>query len=186
MDLMLTDSTFGGVASESTDQGNVQFFTSMGEIEFELYWDHAPKTCRNFYELSKRGYYDNTSFHRVIQDFMVQGGDPSGTGRGGRSIYGETFPDEIHPALRHTGAGILSMANSGPNTNGSQFFITTAPCPFLDGKHSLFGRVKDGMDVVRQISNVQTTATDKPVFDVKVVRATTAIKDANNAQVVAM
>ncbi|CAO3614697.1 unnamed protein product [Cunninghamella echinulata] len=104
-----------------------------GPIEIELYWNHAPKTCKNFYELAKRGYYDGVSFHRVIADFMIQGGDPTGTGRGGQSIYGEKFADEIHQGLKHTGAGILSMANSGPNTNGSQFFITLAPTPWLDG-----------------------------------------------------
>jgi peptidyl-prolyl cis-trans isomerase-like 1 len=98
--------------------------TSLGAIKIELYWDHAPKTCQNFYQLCKRGYYNNTSFHRIIKDFMIQGGDPTGTGRGGSSIYGDKFNDEIHLDLKHTGAGIISMANSGPNTNGSQFFIT--------------------------------------------------------------
>lgn len=119
------------------ERGGVILETSMGPIVFELYWDHAPKTCKNFYELAKKGYYQNTIFHRIIkvslasgtlglteQDFMIQGGDPTGTGRGGASIYGDKFADEITPALKHCGAGILSMANSGPNTNGSQFFIT--------------------------------------------------------------
>ncbi|KAK9768885.1 Peptidyl-prolyl cis-trans isomerase-like 1, variant 2 [Basidiobolus ranarum] len=101
-------------------EGSVIFETSMGSITFELYWDEAPKTCKNFYELAKRGYYNGIKFHRIISDFMIQGGDPTGTGRGGASIYGETFEDEITRNLKHTGAGILSMANSGPNTNGSQ------------------------------------------------------------------
>ncbi|OMJ14148.1 Peptidyl-prolyl cis-trans isomerase-like 1 [Smittium culicis] len=99
---------------------SVTFTTSMGSISFELYWNEAPRTCRNFYELAKRGYYNDTVFHRIISDFMIQGGDPSGTGRGGSSIYGAKFEDELTKKLRHTGAGILSMANSGPNTNGSQ------------------------------------------------------------------
>ncbi|TVU04523.1 hypothetical protein EJB05_47634, partial [Eragrostis curvula] len=98
-----------------------------------MYYKHAPKTCRNFVELARRGYYDNVIFHRIIKDFIVQGGEPTGTGRGGESIYGAKFEDEIKPELKHTGAGILSMANAGPNTNGSQFFITLAPCQSLDG-----------------------------------------------------
>ncbi|KAI8098078.1 peptidyl-prolyl cis-trans isomerase-like 1 [Gilbertella persicaria] len=135
--------------------------TSMGPIHIELYWDHAPKTCKNFYELAKRGYYDGVSFHRIIADFMIQGGDPTGTGRGGTSIYGEKFEDEIHPELKHTGAGILSMANAGPNTNGSQFFITLAPTPWLDGKHTIFGRVSDGMNIVKRMGLVRTDASDR-------------------------
>eukprot|EP01043_Picozoa_sp_COSAG02_P006955 COSAG02_NODE_204_length_29210_cov_36.596579_3_plen_133_part_00 len=95
--------------------------------------------CSNFLELANRGYYNNITFHRIIKDFMIQGGDPTGTGRGGKSIYGDKFEDEITKQLKHTGAGILSMANSGPNTNGSQFFVTLAPTPWLDGKHTIFG-----------------------------------------------
>ncbi|CAN6440367.1 unnamed protein product [Victoria cruziana] len=110
--------------------------TSMGPITVEMYHKHAPKTCRNFMELSRRGYYNNVKFHRIIKNFVVQGGDPTGTGRGGESIYGSKFEDEIRSELKHTGAGILSMANAGPNTNGSQFFITLAPLPWLDGNTS--------------------------------------------------
>ena len=102
---------------------------------------------------------------------MVQTGDPTGTGRGGTSIYGEKFEDEISPLLKHTGAGILSMANSGPNTNGSQFFITLAPTPWLDGKHTIFGRVKSGLGVLKRMGAVRTGKDDKPVEDVKIVRA---------------
>ncbi|EPR64763.1 peptidyl-prolyl cis-trans isomerase family 1 [Toxoplasma gondii TgCatPRC2] len=152
----------------------VTLVTSMGDVEVELYWKHAPKTCRNFFELAKSGYYDNTVFHRVAKDFCIQGGDPTGTGRGGESIFGGKFEDEIHPDLRHTGAGVVSMANCGPDTNGSQFFICLAPAPFLDGKHSIFGRVKKGMETVKKISTVQTTATDRPIYDIKIIRAVTA------------
>jgi len=154
---------------------NVTLYTSMGEIEVELYWIHAPRTCKNFFELAKRGYYDNTLFHRIIPDFVIQGGDPTGTGRGGESIYGTSFDDEIHPSLKHSGAGILSMANSGPNTNASQFFITLAPGPSLDGKHSIFGRVHRGMKIVQKMSLTLTDAQDRPVVEVKVLRASTAI-----------
>ncbi|KAI8621970.1 cyclophilin-like domain-containing protein [Chytriomyces sp. MP71] len=146
--------------AESRD--NVVLETSAGPITIELYWDHAPKTCKNFAELARRGYYNNVTFHRVIADFMIQGGDPTGTGRGGASIYGEKFADEIHPDLRHSGAGILSMANSGPNTNGSQFFITLAPTPWLDRKHAIFGRVSHGMSIVQRLGKVPTDGQDRP------------------------
>jgi len=144
--------------------------TSMGNIVCELYSTHAPRTCQNFSTLASRNYYNRTIFHRIIPDFMVQGGDPTGTGRGGASIYGEKFEDEIRPDLKHTGAGILSMANSGPNTNGSQFFITLAPAPWLDGKHTIFGRVKGGMNIVKRMGMVQTKD-DRPLEDVSIVRA---------------
>mmetsp|Transcript_55018 Transcript_55018/g.176414 ORF Transcript_55018/g.176414 Transcript_55018/m.176414 type:complete len:183 (+) Transcript_55018:42-590(+) len=155
--------------------GGVVLYTSMGEIEVELYWIHAPRTCLNFYELAKRGHYDNTLFHRIVTGFVIQGGDPTGTGRGGESIYGANFEDEVHPSLKHTGAGVLSMANAGPNTNGSQFFITLAPLPSLDGKHSIFGRVKRGMEAVKKMSTVRTNAQDKPIEEVKILRASTAL-----------
>ena len=137
----------------------------------ELYNEHAPKTCKNFATLAQRGYYNGVIFHRVIPDFMIQGGDPTGTGRGGSSIYGEKFEDEIKSTLKHTGAGILSMANSGPNTNGSQFFITLAPTPWLDGKHTIFGRVKGGMKLVQRMGLVQTDGEDRPRDEVKIVKA---------------
>lgn len=145
--------------------------TSMGIITVELYTAHAPKTCQNFHSLAQRGYFNGTIFHRVIPGFMVQGGDPTGTGRGGTSIYGEKFEDEIDPALKHTGAGILSMANSGPNTNGSQFFITLAPTPWLDGKHTIFGRIKTGLRAVQRMGLVQTGEGDRPIDEIKIVRA---------------
>lgn len=150
---------------------NVLLETSMGAIVVELYTEHAPKTCQNFSTLAKRGYYNETIFHRIISDFMIQGGDPTGTGRGGSSIWGEKFEDEIRSDLKHTGAGILSMANSGPNTNGSQFFISLAPTPWLDGKHTIFGRVKSGMRIVQRMGLVKTGAEDRPEEEVKIVSA---------------
>ncbi|KAL5970530.1 Peptidyl-prolyl cis-tran isomerase-like 1, partial [Taenia solium] len=144
---------------------------SQGSIVIELYWKHAPRTCRNFAELVKREYYNGVSFHRVIRDFMIQGGDPTGTGRGGASIYGRYFEDEISSELKHTGAGIISMANSGPNTNGSQFFITLAPTQWLDGKHTIFGRVKLGMQVVKRLGMIETDPNDRPVEPIVINRA---------------
>jgi peptidyl-prolyl cis-trans isomerase-like 1 len=144
---------------------------SKGTIVVELYNHHAPKTCKNFEQLAQRGYDDGTIFHRIIPNFMVQGGDPAGTGRGGASVYGEKFEDEINSSLKHTGAGILSMANSGPNTNGSQFFITLAPTPWLDGKHTIFGRVKEGLRVVQRMGLVKTDSEDRPIDPVKIVKA---------------
>ncbi|XP_063153763.1 peptidyl-prolyl cis-trans isomerase-like 1 isoform X2 [Candoia aspera] len=142
----------------------------MGLIILELYWKHAPKTCKNFAELSRRGYYNGTKFHRIIKDFMIQGGDPTGTGRGGASIYGKQFEDELHPELKFTGAGILAMANAGPDTNGSQFFITLAPTQWLDGKHTIFGRVCQGIGIINRVGMVETNAQDRPVDDVKLLK----------------
>ncbi len=123
--------------------------TNKGEIRLELHADKTPKTVANFEKLVADGFYDGLTFHRVIDDFMVQGGCPQGTGTGGP---GYTFEDEFHPELKHDTPGVLSMANSGPNTNGSQFYITHVPCPWLDGKHSVFGRVlDDGQEVVNAI-----------------------------------
>ncbi|XP_061187503.1 peptidyl-prolyl cis-trans isomerase-like 1 [Saccostrea echinata] len=160
-----------GIPPKTWQPENVTIETTMGQIVLELYWKHAPNTCRNFAELARRGYYNNTKFHRIIKDFMIQGGDPTGTGRGGASIYGKEFDDEISNELKHTGAGILSMANSGPNTNGSQFFITLAPTQWLDGKHAIFGRVSSGMTVVQRIGLVECDNDDRPVDDVKIVQA---------------
>lgn len=122
--------------------------TSKGTIQLELYDDKVPKTVANFEKLAGDGFYDGLKFHRVIDDFMIQTGCPEGTGRGGP---GYQFEDEFHPDLKHDGPGVLSMANAGPNTNGSQFFITHVACPHLDGAHSVFGRVTQGQDVVDKI-----------------------------------
>jgi cyclophilin family peptidyl-prolyl cis-trans isomerase len=124
------------------------FKTEQGDFEAELFADKAPRTVNNFVFLAREKFYDGVTFHRVIKDFMAQGGDPTGTGTGGP---GYKFTDEFHPALRHDGPGILSMANAGPNTNGSQFFITHRATPHLDNRHSVFGRVVRGMDVVLAI-----------------------------------
>ena len=124
------------------------FVTGKGTIRIELHEDKVPKTVANFEKLAADGFYDGLKFHRVIPDFMVQGGCPQGTGTGGP---GYTFEDEFHSDLKHDGPGVLSMANSGPNTNGSQFFITHVPTPWLDNKHSVFGRVIEGQDVVDAI-----------------------------------
>jgi len=141
--------------------------TNMGKIEIELFADKTPKTVENFVEHANQGYYNGIIFHRVIPNFMIQGGDPTGTGRGGESIWGEPFEDEIVPSLKHDVPGVLSMANAGPNTNGSQFFITVAATSWLNGKHTIFGKVINGMDVVYAISKVQTSKPgDKPLKDV--------------------
>jgi cyclophilin family peptidyl-prolyl cis-trans isomerase len=125
-----------------------RFVTERGDILCELYASDAPMTVENFVNLARAGFYDGTTFHRVIPGFMAQGGDPEGTGRGGP---GYQFGDEFSPQRRHDAAGVLSMANAGPNTNGSQFFITLDPTPHLDGRHSVFGRVTEGMDVLQSI-----------------------------------
>ena len=132
--------------------------TNHGPIRLELFPEHAPKTVANFEELAGKGFYDGTTFHRVIEDFMIQGGDPSGDGTGGPGYTFEDEPNE-HRIVR----GALAMANAGPNTNGSQFFIVTADaCPWLDGKHTVFGRVAEGMDVVDEISQLPNDARDRP------------------------
>ncbi|KAL5598336.1 hypothetical protein BROUX41_003605 [Berkeleyomyces rouxiae] len=156
--------------------------TSMGAIVIELYSAHAPKTCENFRTLAQRGYYDGVVVHRIIADFMVQTGDPTGTGRGGVSMWGGTFADELAPALKHTGAGVVSMANAGPDSNGSQFFITLAPTPWLDGKHTIFGRVRSGLAVVRRMGLVKTGADDRPVEEVKIIRARVGSQDGDEKE----
>lgn len=170
-------------------ESNVILHTNYGDIEFVLFKEQAPKTVENFIELAKKGYYDGVIFHRVIKDFMIQGGDPTGTGMGGESIYGQSFEDEFTRDLFNL-RGALSMANAGPNTNGSQFFIVTASnvptqmlaqmkdlgfpeeiveayakeggTPWLDQRHTVFGHVKNGFDNVLAIEAVETGAQDKP------------------------
>jgi cyclophilin family peptidyl-prolyl cis-trans isomerase len=143
--------------------------TDLGDVVVELYADKAPVTVNNFVVLARDGYYDGTTFHRVIKGFMVQGGDPTGTGRGGP---GYTFADEFDPDLRHDGPGVLSMANAGPDTNGSQFFITHTATPHLDGRHAVFGKVTDGMDVVLAIPERDPVAAREPGLELTRVTIT--------------
>ena len=146
--------------------------TSKGNIKIELRADMAPKAVENFVTHSKNGYYNGLIFHRVIKDFMIQGGDPTGTGAGGESIWGEKFKDEFAPNAVFDKAGILAMANRGQNTNGSQFFITTVPTYWLNGRHTIFGYVKEGFDVVKKIEAVPTNGKyegNKPIEDVKII-----------------
>jgi len=143
--------------------------TNHGTITAEMFADVAPKTAGNFMDLAKKGFYDGVIFHRVIDDFMIQGGDPTGTGRGGP---GYTIPDEFAPGLKHDTEGLFSMANAGPNTGGSQFFITLVPTPWLDGKHAIFGKVTGGMDVVKAIGKTKVGPGDRPAEDVVMEQVT--------------
>lgn len=145
------------------------FETSMGSFEIKLATDLAPNTCANFIKLADKGFYNGLIFHRVIDGFMIQGGDPNGNGTGGP---GYTIKDEFTSKLLHDSEGVLSMANAGPNTGGSQFFITLAPTPWLDGRHAVFGKVTNGMDVVRKIGHVATDGNDKPLQDVVIKKIT--------------
>ncbi len=145
----------------------IKIQTNLGDINALLYPEEAPKTVENFVNLAKKNFYDGIIFHRVIPGFMIQTGDPTGTGRGGP---GYQFEDEFSEELRHDKPGVFSMANSGPNTNGSQFFITVAPTSWLDDKHSVFGHVTGGMDVVEKIANVPRNSQDKPLQEVKMLR----------------
>ncbi|TKC42487.1 hypothetical protein EI555_004735, partial [Monodon monoceros] len=147
--------------------------TSMGDIHIKLFPVECPKTVENFCVHSRNGYYNGHTFHRIIKGFMIQTGDPTGTGMGGESIWGGEFEDEFHSTLRHDRPYTLSMANAGSNTNGSQFFITVVPTPWLDNKHTVFGRVTKGMEVVQRISNVKVNPkTDKPYEDVSIINIT--------------
>ncbi|MDZ4832851.1 MAG: peptidylprolyl isomerase [Candidatus Melainabacteria bacterium] len=168
----------GGLSASAADPGTyAKFVTTEGEFTVKLFDKQAPKTVANFVGLAegtkewtdprtgkkmKKPFYNGLKFHRIIQGFMIQGGDPLGTGTGGP---GYEFADEFDPKLRHSKAGILSMANAGPGTNGSQFFITLGPTPHLNNKHSIFGEVVSGMDVVQKLGSVQVGANDKPVKD---------------------
>jgi peptidylprolyl isomerase len=145
--------------------------TNQGIIEIELMPKVAPKACENFTKLVERGYYNGLIFHRVIKGFMIQSGDPTGTGRAGESIWGEPFEDEVSPEVKFDRPGILAMANAGPDTNGSQFFITTAQTPWLNMRHTIFGRVSLGYDTVEKIENTATGASDRPITEQKIIKA---------------
>jgi cyclophilin family peptidyl-prolyl cis-trans isomerase len=146
-----------------------QFHTNHGDFDIELFEDRAPATTKNFIDLTQKGYYEGLTFHRVISGFMIQGGCPLGTGSGGP---GYKIKDEFHPQLKHDARGVLSMANAGPNTGGSQFFITLAPTPWLDNRHAVFGKVTRGIEVVEKIGRVKTGAQDRPVDPVVIETVT--------------
>eukprot|EP01025_Chloroclados_australasicus_P049996 TRINITY_DN5710_c0_g1_i4.p1 TRINITY_DN5710_c0_g1~~TRINITY_DN5710_c0_g1_i4.p1 ORF type:complete len:167 (+),score=14.00 TRINITY_DN5710_c0_g1_i4:316-816(+) len=153
----------------------VTLHTSCGDLKVELFCEQVPKACQNFLALCASDYYVDTLFHRNIKGFMVQGGDPSGTGKGGRSIFDTPngkFEDEIVPGLSHEKRGVLSCANSGPNTNGSQFFITYAPHPHLDGSYTVFGHVIDGWDALDKMEKVPVDAADKPTVKISLKSTT--------------
>jgi peptidylprolyl isomerase len=145
--------------------------TNQGVIEIKLMPEVAPKACENFVKLIEKGYYNGLIFHRVIKKFMIQGGDPTGTGMGGESVWGSAFEDEVRDGVGFDKQGILAMANAGPNTNGSQFFITTAATPWLNMHHTIFGEVIKGYDVVQKIENTKTLTGDKPVSVQKIIKA---------------
>lgn len=178
---MTTACAAGSFWDFKKDEGEIKvtnriavFDTNMGEFEIELFEDKTPITTKNFIDLAQEGFYDGVIFHRIIDGFMIQGGDPTGTGMGGP---GYTIEDEFTPELTHESEGILSMANTGrPHTGGSQFFITLAATPWLDGHHTVFGKVIKGMEVVREIGHVKTGPQDRPVHDVVINKIT--IKDA--------
>jgi peptidyl-prolyl cis-trans isomerase A (cyclophilin A) len=181
--------SINSIAQEKIDWKNIpgvyaEFDTTLGKIVCKLFADEAPKTVDNFIGLAegtkefidpitgknmKKPFYDGLVFHRVIPNFMIQGGDPTGTGRGGP---GYRFEDEFHHLLRFDKPGKLAMANSGPNTNGSQFFITTVPTPWLDGRHSIFGQVVEGQGVLEKISNAEKDARDRPLKDIVIKKLT--------------
>lgn len=145
------------------------FVTTLGSFEVTLMPAVAPKACENFKKLVEAKYYDGVPFHRVIKDFMIQGGDPTGTGAGGQSAFGKAFEDEVTADVQFDKKGLLAMANRGPNTNGSQFFITTAKTPWLNGKHTIFGEVTKGYDVVEKIQSVPTDRQDRPKDPQKII-----------------
>ena len=160
-----------------TMTNKVKIQTNLGDMEFELYTDLAPKTTKNFLKLTKEGFYDGVRFHRVIKDFMIQTGDPLSKDLNKQNSWGTGGPgysieDEFSPELKHTTKGLLSMANSGPNTGGSQFFITLIPTPWLDNKHAIFGKITSGEDVLDKIGKVQTQGPDRPIEDVIIEKIT--------------
>ena len=153
------------------DNKNVILETNQGTIEIKLMPEVAPKACENFSKLVESGYYNGIIFHRVIKGFMIQGGDPIGTGMGGDSIWKKPFEDEVNRSVQFDDAGILAMANAGPNSNGSQFFITCAKTPWLNMHHTIFGKVISGYDVVQKIENTEVGASDRPIKEQKIIKA---------------
>jgi|TARA_B110000977_G_scaffold196353_1_gene276553 peptidyl-prolyl cis-trans isomerase-like 3 len=151
---------------------SVTLHTNFGDLKVEIFCEDTPRTAENFLALCASGYYDDCAFHRNIKGFMLQGGDPSGTGKGGKSIWGGKFGDEIRDHLKLTNRGILAMANSGENTNASQFFVTYAKAPHLNGKNTVFGKIIDGHQVLDRIEKTPGDERDRPVRDVKIVNVT--------------
>jgi len=170
---LITAVLIGSVnAQGSTSEAKIVVLeTNQGVIEIRLMPDVAPRACENFTKLIEQGYYNGIIFHRVIKDFMVQGGDPTGTGRGGSSVWGKPFKDEVSSKVTFDSPGLLAMANAGPNTNGSQFFITTAKTPWLNMKHTIFGEVISGYDVVERIENSPADGSNRPVSEQKIIKA---------------
>jgi len=176
--LVLAVSVFCGLSLTHAQEENavssspiVLLQTNKGTIELTLFPQEAPKAVENFLGLIKKGYYDDLIFHRVIKGFMIQGGDPTGTGTGGESIWGGKFQDEFSPKRTFDHKGVLAMANAGPGTNGSQFFITTAPTTWLNNRHTIFGEVTSGYEVVEAIENTPVGAGDRPVEEQKIIKA---------------
>lgn len=170
----IATSTYAQQQGDLMDQNPIIVLeTTQGDIEIKLFPEIAPKACENFLGLIKKGYYDGIIFHRVIENFMIQGGDPTGTGRGGESIWGRPFADEVSPSATFDRPGLLAMANAGPNTNGSQFFITTVPTPWLNMNHTIFGEVIDSasMDVVKKIETCKKGPGDRPNPEQKIIKA---------------
>jgi peptidylprolyl isomerase len=163
---------FTMVEHSSKKRPVIVFDTTQGSFEVALMPDVAPKTVENFLGLIGKNYYNGIIFHRVIKEFMLQGGDPTGTGRGGESIWGRPFEDEVHSNVKFDRPGLLAMANSGPGTNGSQFFITTISTPWLNMKHTIFGEVVKGYDVVQKIEKIETGPGDRPVVPQKILKIT--------------
>lgn len=163
------------ILSFAAEHPRVSLETTQGNITLELYEDVAPLAVENFTGLVKNGYYNGLTFHRIIKNFMIQGGDPTGTGAGGESIWKKPFKDEFKSGVVFDKPGILAMANAGPRTNGSQFFITTAQTPWLNGYHTIFGRVVSGMDTLAKLNNIQTNGQrggDRPLQPQKIIKAT--------------
>ena len=156
---------------DSDNNPQVLLQTTAGNITLELFPKAAPKAVENFLRLVEAGYYNGIGFHRIIKGFMIQGGDPTGTGRGGSSIWNKTFEDEIALGYTFDRGGILAMANAGANTNGSQFFITTAKAPWLDGKHTIFGEVKNGFDVLNVLESIPTDSNNRPQETPRILKA---------------
>jgi len=157
--------------ANAADNQIVVLETNQGKIEIRLMPAIAPLACENFTKLVKKGFYNGIIFHRVIKNFMIQGGDPTGTGKGGKSIWGKPFEDEVKPGITFYKSGLVAMANAGPNTNASQFFITTAPQPSLNMRYTIFGEVIAGYEVVQKIENTPTNASDRPLSEQRIIRA---------------